>query len=409
MTEADEPMEEAPPLAGIRVLDVSSYIAAPAAAVTLGDWGADVIKIEPPGAGDPHRQSYLGTNYPKSTVNYPWQLDSRNKRSLALDLKHPQGRAALDRLIRRTDVMVVNFPRPARSRLGLRWEDVRELNPRLIYASLTGYGETGPDADTPGFDANAFFARTGILDAQRYEGQPPAFSLSTQGDRPTAMTLVAAIMLALYRRERSGKGGWVGTSLYANGAWSNGTLTAGALVGATTGPRPPRERPRSALGNQYVARDGRWFNLSMPREDLRWLPFCQAIGRPDLPADPRFADTATRRANAPALVVELDRTFAAQDWPHWRDCFARVGVAAAPISRAGDIVEDEQARHAGIVVETEAPEVPRSLATPIRLGFARARSAGSAPALGQHTDEVLREAGFADAEIAALRKAGVAA
>jgi crotonobetainyl-CoA:carnitine CoA-transferase CaiB-like acyl-CoA transferase len=396
-----------PPLAGLTVLDCSTYIAGPATATALGDWGADVIKVEAPGIGDPHRNSYKGANYPPGAANFPWQLDGRNKRSVALDLKHPDGRNALDRLIARADVMVVNFPPKVRGRLRLAWKDVKPVNPRLIYASLSGYGETGPDADTPGFDATAFFARSGILDAARYEGQPPAFSLSTQGDRPSAMTLLAAIMLGLYRRERTGRGGWVGTSLYANGVWSNGTLAAGALVGASMGPRPPRERPRSIFGNQYVCRDGRWFTLLLPQEEKRWPAFCAALGLDALAVDPRFADSALRRANAAMLVVELDRVFATQDWAHWREVLVAVGAAVSPISRAMEIPQDPQARHAGIIVETETPEVPLTLANPVRLGFAKTRAAGRAPALGEHSEAVLSEMGFTPAEIAALRQAGV--
>jgi formyl-CoA transferase len=397
------------PLAGIRVIDASSFIAGPAAAMVLGDWGADVIKVEPPGTGDPHRQSFESASYPKAAVNFPWQLDGRNKRSIALDLKHPAGRAAFDRLVARADVLVVNFPRPVRERLRLRWEDVRPLNPRLIYASLTGYGETGPEADTPGFDASAYFARSGIFDALRYEGQPPAFSLPAQGDRPSAMALVAAIMMGLYRRERTGEGGWVGTSLFANGVWSTATLAAGALVGALhEGHHPPRERPRNALVNQYRAKDGRWFILVLNR-DRRWPAFCEAIGRPDLPMDPRFAESQTRRRNAALLVGELDAAFAAADWPHWQATLARIGVAAAPIGRLGDLERDEQALAAGIIVPTASPQVPRTIATPLRMGFAEPRPAGPAPALGEHTAEILREAGYDDAAIEALRRDGAAA
>ena len=401
-------LDPQPPLAGIRVLDVSSFIAAPAAAVTLGDWGADVIKVEPPGAGDPHRISWQSPNYPRAAVNFPWQLDARNKRSIALDLKSDDGRAVLDRLIESADVMIVNFPRRPRERLRLRWEDVRHVNPRLIYASLTGYGETGPEADTPGFDNNAFFARSGILDALRYEGQPPSFSLPAQGDRCTAMTLVAAIMMALYRRQQTGKGGWVGTSLYANGVWSTGTLAAGAVLGAFVTQRPMRDRPRNALTNQYVARDGRWFTMLI-RDEKRWDSFCTAIGRDDLKDDPRFLTTPDRRANAADLVVELDRTFAQQDWPYWRERFIEIGAAAAPINNIADVATDEQAIHAGIVIDTEAPGIPKSIATPLRFGFARPRQAGRAPELGEHTAEILKEAGYDDTAIAEMKTKGAVA
>jgi len=175
-------MSEALPLAGIRVLDISTYIAAPAAAVVLGDYGADVIKVEQPGEGDPNRTTITIASYPKSQVNYPWLMDSRNKRSIALDLKHAAGRAILDRLVPSADVLITNFPLPVRERLRLRYEDVAGLNQRLIYASLTGFGEAGPDRDQAGFDSTAYFARSGLVDQLRYAGQPPHFSLPAQGD-----------------------------------------------------------------------------------------------------------------------------------------------------------------------------------------------------------------------------------
>ena len=183
--------ETALPLAGLRVLDISSFIAAPAAAVVLGDWGADVIKVEGP-EGDPNRRiMHNSSNYPKSEVNYPWQMDSRNKRSIVLDLKQPAARAALDRLIAKSDVLICNFPPPVRDKLKLAYDDVKPVNPRLIYASLTGYGETGPDRDRPGFDATAYFARSGLLDAAALRRRHRrAFSLPAQGDRATAMALV---------------------------------------------------------------------------------------------------------------------------------------------------------------------------------------------------------------------------
>lgn len=391
------------PLVGLTVLDVSTYIAGPAAATALGDWGADVIKIEAPGIGDPHRNGWKGANYPRATANYPWQLEGRNKRSIALDLKHLSGRRIMEQLITRADVLVVNFPAPVRERLRLRWDDVKQANPRLIYASLTGYGESGPDADIPGFDVNAFFARSGLLDALRYEGQPPAFSLAAQGDRPSAMTLLAAIMMGLYRRERTGRGGWVGTSLYANGVWSNATIAAAALIGATQTPRPPRDRPRSAFQNQYVAGDGRWFTLLLSQEEKRWPSFCATIERSELTTDPRFQTASLRLRNSTELVTELDAAFALQGWPYWREHLAAVGAAIAPINRSEDLVDDEQAVHAGIIIATDDPEVPRSVAGPVRLGFAKQRTAGAAPTLGQHTEAVLAELGYSAADITALR------
>src|SRR5471032_8499 len=273
--------ESALPLAGLSVLDISSFIAAPAAAVVLGDWGADVIKIEGPD-GDPNRRIMNDSaNYPKGTVNYTWQMDSRNKRSLVLDLKKSDARAALDRLIAKADIVICNFPPPVRSKLRLTYEDMKAVNPRLIYASLTGYGESGPDRDRPGFDATAYFARSGLLDAQRYEGGPPGVPGPAQGDRATAMALVSSILMALIHRMKTGEGSWVGTSLLGNGLWSCGVVAQAALVGAFLAPRPPPDRPRSALGNIYRTSDDRWLQLTIVQEDKMWPPLARAIGHPE--------------------------------------------------------------------------------------------------------------------------------
>ena len=394
------------PLGDLRVLDISSFIAAPAAAVALADYGADVIKIEPPVEGDPHRHNWRNPGYPQSDHNFPWQLDGRLKRSIALDLKNPAARPVLERLIAGADVMIVNFPPPARERLRLRWEDVEPLNGRLVYCSLTGYGETGPDRDRPGFDISAYFGRSGILDAARYEGGPPGISLPAQGDRATAMTLVAAILMGLRQRDRTGKGCWVGTSLYANGAWANGTTVAGALMGAALPTRSGPDRPRSALTNLYRTADDRWLQLLVVRDDRLWPTFCQAIERPDLETDPRFATREDRRARSIELAQVLIAVFATRPYPDWEKRFAGTGIPFGVIGRAADVVEDEQAHHAGIIAETGNPDVPRTVNTPIRLGFAQPRPAGRPPEVGEHSAEILRELDYDEAAIEALRRAG---
>jgi formyl-CoA transferase len=368
--------------------------------------GADVIKIEPPGEGDPHRNSYRNASYPQSDKNFPWQLDGRHKRSLGLDLKHAEARPVLERLVQRADVMIVNFPPPARERLRLRWEDMEPINPRLVYCSLTGYGETGPDRDRPGFDVSAYFGRSGILDATRYEGGPPGLSLPAQGDRATAITLVAAILFGLRQRDRTGKGCWVGTSLYANGVWSNGTSAAGALLGAKLLPRQGPDRPRNALTNLYRTKDDRWLQLLMVREDRLWQAFCAAIGRADLLDDPRFTSRAERRSRPLELAQELSPVFAARTYAEWEAAFAGTGIPYGVIGRLADVVDDVQADHAGIFAATTNPEVPRTVNNPIRLGFAKPRTAGPPPAVGEHSERILRELAFDDSEIAALRKAG---
>jgi formyl-CoA transferase len=299
------------------------------------------------------------SNYPKGEVNYPWQMDSRNKRSLVLDLKQPAARAALDRLIATSDVLVCNFPPPVRDKLRLTYDDVKRVNPRLIYASLTGYGETGPDRDRPGFDVTAYFARSGLLDAQRYEGGPPGVPVPAQGDRATAMTLVSAILMALIHRMKTGEGSWVGTSLLGNGLWSCGVIAQAALVGAYLPHRPPPDRPRSALGTIYRTSDDRWLQLTIVREDKMWPGICETIGRPELLDDPRFATVEERRKRSGELAAILGAAFPAYE--HWRKTMAAPASPSASSAGAGR-ARRRQAAACGAVVDTAIPEMPRTLA-----------------------------------------------
>src|SRR5262245_6059450 len=219
-------------LDGIRVIDAASFIAGPVATTVMADFGAEVIKIEPP-SGDTYRTR--GPGYPPSPYNFPWIVDNRSKRGLALDLRTPDGQRVLHRLVRDADVFVTNTPIETRTRLGVRWEDLAPLNPRLIYGSITAYGERGEEASRPGFDATALWARTGLMDLVRPSPDAaPARSLPGMGDHPTGMSLFGALMAALYQRERTGRGTMVSTSLLANGLWLNAIPVQGILCGART-------------------------------------------------------------------------------------------------------------------------------------------------------------------------------
>jgi crotonobetainyl-CoA:carnitine CoA-transferase CaiB-like acyl-CoA transferase len=394
------------PLAGMKVLDVSSFIAAPVAATVMADYGADVVKVEPPVGGDPNRTLGTIASYPKSAVNYSWEMDSRGKRSIALDLATEAGQGVLYRLASKADVFVTNYPLAVRAKLKMGHEIIRPLNARLIYASFTGYGESGPDMHLPGFDSTAFFARSGLLDCNRYEGQPPGVAMPGQGDRVSGMTLFGAIMLALFMRERTGKGDLVTSNLYANGLWSNGVGAQAALLGAFLPPRPPHDRPRNAITNIYQTKDERWIQLTIVMEDRHWPLFAEIIGRQDLLSDPRFAATAERRKNAAALAEILAPILAADTYPSWRDRLFAKGIPHGLIGRLQDVPDDPQAVAAGAVVETANPIMPRGIAAPFKLASTHVPPHARAPALGADTQSVLDEAGYSAKEIAGLRKSG---
>ncbi|HUB11271.1 MAG TPA: CoA transferase [Acetobacteraceae bacterium] len=390
--------------AGLRVIDCASWIAGPAAATILSDFGADVIKVEPPGVGDPWRARSVN---PHAHADSYWQLTSRNKRSLALDLKHAAGREVLYRLVGGADIFVTNFPLPVRDRLKLAPPDLLPLNPRLIYASFTAYGETGEEAAKTGFDSTAYWARTGLMDAVRADlDTVPARSAPGMGDHPSATGLYAAIVTALYRREKTGKGGVVSSSLLANGLWANGCFIQSRLLGEEVAHRPPREQSPNALANHYRCRDGRWFIMALFNEERQLRPFLNAIGREELADDPRFATKQARLHNAPALVTELDATFAARDMAEWRVILDAVGVTFGVVGKVDDVPDDAQMRAIGAVVPFADGDA-LTVSSPFNLAGESKVPAQRAPKLGQHSDAVLREAGYDPDEIGRMRGAGV--
>jgi crotonobetainyl-CoA:carnitine CoA-transferase CaiB-like acyl-CoA transferase len=389
--------------AGLKVIDCASFIAAPAAATVLSDFGADVIKIEPPGEGDLYRTLHTRPGSPKSPRDYAWMLDSRNKRGLALDLKAPGGHDVLQRLVKTADVFITNMPLPVRRRLKIAHADLAPLNPQLIYASFTAYGETGPEAEKTGFDSTAYWARSGLMDMVRAdEDATPARSTPGMGDHPSAMALYGAIVTALYRRERTGKGGHVSSSLVANGLWSNSYFVQAKLIGSEFPPRPPRTHVLNPLSNIYHCKDGRWFILSMINEARQFAPFMQAIGLADL--IPRYELQANRQKHSPELVAIFDKLFAGKTLAEWRKILDDAGITFGVVGTLDDIVHDEQARHAGAIVKL-ADRSAETVSSPFNLEGETKREPGPAPAIGQHTDEILHEYGYSTADICKLKEA----
>ena len=397
-----------PLFAGLKVIDCASYVAAPAAATVLADFGAEVIKIEPPGEGDAWRTQYRRPGMPHSEHNHPWLMDNRNKKGLALDLKSTAGKAVLDRLVSQADVFITNVPLPGRERLGIRYVDFAETCPRLIYASLTAYGEVGEEAGKTGFDATAYWARSGLMDEVRPDHRAiPARSVPAMGDRPTAMALYGAIVTALYQREKTGRGGEVRASLMGNGMWANAYLIQAELCGVPFPPRPPREESITALTNIYRTLDDRWFMLAAINE-RQWPALANAIGIPSLTTDARFADVGARRVHAVVLTQILDAVFARKMLAEWRVLLDAAGVTFGVVGTAAEIATDAQALAAGFL-RPLADTGMMTVDSPFTLGNAEKVPVAVAPGYGEHSRAILHGAGYTDNEIANLQASGAIA
>jgi formyl-CoA transferase len=390
---------------GLKVVDLASFVAAPGAAVILSDFGADVIKVEPP-AGDLWRHAHHIPPQPQAADPYQWHLTNRNKRGVTLDMKSPGARPVIERLVKWADVFIVNTPHPARKRLKLEYDDLAPLNPRMIYADLTGFGERGPDADLPGFDITSYWARSGLLAMTRDAGAPPTWPVAGSGDNATAVGLYSAIVTALYRRERTGQGACVTTSLLAQGVWAASVSIQGALADAKFFGLHDRKHPENAAMNVYQAADGTWFVLIVTQDKLAAV--AQAIGRPDLLTDPRFSDPAQLTANRPQLTAILDEVFGAQPIAHWHEVFSAVHVTFGAVRGPQEVIDDLQLRANDIVVPIEGAggKVTSTISSPIQLHGISKVPARRGPALGEHNDQVLHELGYTPGEVAGLEASG---
>jgi formyl-CoA transferase len=381
------------------VIDCASFIAGPA--TVMSDFGARVIKIEPPGLGDSYR-SLIRYRAAEGVRDYFWTLDSRNKESLALDLKLPAARGVLETLIARADVFITNFPFPVRERLRLRAEDIRPLNKRLIYASLSPYGEHGPERDRTAFDTTAWWARSGLMDMVRANSETePGLSVPGMGDHPTAMALYGAIVTALYRRQVTGEGGEVSTSLLANGLWANGCQVQAALCDIVPAPRGVRGQ-RNPLIEFYETADGRWFNLALVNVPREWPALARAIGRSGWIEDDRFATPPARMAHARELYALFSDLFAQQSWSHWHGLLAGAGVTYGLVGRITDHGSDRQVLANDLVPVFADGDGLRTIDSPFQLGGEAKVTPRMAPDVGQHTRAILEECGLSEAEIAAL-------
>lgn len=405
-------MEKGGLLSGIRVIDCGTYVAGPAAATVMSDFGAEVIKIERPGGGDLWRlfSSLPGTA--KSELDWCWTLTGRNKKSVALDLLRPEGREVLLRLVKTADVFVTNYQRALLEKFRLTWDALRAVNDRLIYAHLTGYGDAGEDADEPAFDALAYWARSGLMMSVTGIDGSPGAPRPGMGDHPTSMSLFGAIMLGMYNRERTGRGSKVGTSLMASGAWANACDIQAKFCGGVFPERGAGKHPPNPLTAAYLTRDGKPFLLVQIDPDNEFPRLCTALGLGELAGDAMFATNAGRGTYAAELYGILQSQFESRDLAELRSLFRRYDVKWAPMPKLDDVMEDPQMRASGAFVKMDYPGhgVIETVNSPVFVDGFEKRKPTAAPDVGQHTREVLRDLGYSDEQVEAMiRGASIAA
>jgi crotonobetainyl-CoA:carnitine CoA-transferase CaiB-like acyl-CoA transferase len=393
-------------LDGIRVVEMGVWVAGPSCAAMLRDWGAEVIKIEPP-AGDPFRGLFASALGAPGALNPPFDVDNRGKRSVVLNLENEEARSIARKLLDDADVFVTNMRPRVLEQFGLDYETLSAANPRLIYAQVTGYGTEGPERDRAAYDIGAFWSRSGIAASLTPEGYAIPQQRGGMGDHMTGMGAAGAIAAALFARERTGKGQRVSVSLLRVGTYMLSWDVMLALRLHVPIIPYDREHAVNPIINCFRAADGRWFWLLLLQADRHWPDLCRAVGREDLMRDERFADINIRRGNGPALVEELDAVFATKTLAEWGEVFDRENVWWAPVNTITDMLADPVTQDAGVVREIDGPDGPLPfVATPADFSANEAGPRGLPPELGQHTEEVLLELGYDWDGIIALKDKG---
>ena len=380
-------------LNGLRVVEMATYVAAPAAGGILADWGADVIKVESP-RGDPIRHFFAGTKA-EDMGNPVFDLDNRGKRGVALDIKTPEGAAAMKALLLKADIFITNLRPGALARAGLDYETLKAENPGLIYGSVTGYGLEGAEADRPAMDMAAFWARSGMAMLTTRKGEPPLPMRIAVGDHTTGIALVAGILAAIHERGQTGKGRLVETSLLRTGIYSLGTdLSIQQRIGRVSSTKD-RTEAADPLTNVYPTKDGRWVMMLTRQGADDFAGYLRALGLdPAYLEDERFKSRRDRMKNRTAVVELLDQGFQALTLAEVMPRLDDEDLIYAPVQSPADVMEDPQARAAGSFTTIPADAgTQASIATPVRFHGAGGETdpRGPAPTIGQHTEQVLAE------------------
>ena len=392
-------------LEDLKVIDAASYVAGPAAATIMGDFGADVTKVEPV-TGDSYRG--LASRY---RTDYNWLLTSRNKKSLALDLSTEQGRQVMLSLVDKADVLLVNFNSDQLRKYQLDYETLKKRNPRLVLGQLTGYGIRGPEANRRSFDIAGWWARSGILDMMKPKGGMPPNGVGGVGDHASAMSLFGAVMLALYRRENTGEGAHVTTSLAANGAWSNGMHLQAAIAGFDLSEILETKGYRSPFIVSYQTRDNRYIVLVGPSPAREWPRVASALGHPEWIDDDRFPDAKAVMSQSDLVKSLFSDAFATQTLEFWTKALDAQEVTSSVIEKLKDVLEDAQLIENEIIIKTEStdPDYQWTVGSPITVEGHTKTTPSTAPRLGQDSRAVLACNGYSEEEIDRLMSLGIIA
>jgi len=397
----------AAPLDGVRVLEMTSWMAAPSAAAMLADLGADVVKLEPPSGDALRGMGRPAKHETAAEVDHPFQACNRGKRSITVALDQPGGPELVHRLVADVDIFMCNVIVPRQERYGIGPSDLFAFNNRLVHATLSGYGRSGPDAERPGYDVTAFWGRGGIADSMIAPGTEPVTTPAAMGDYTTGIAFVASILAALRMVEQTGDPQVVDTSLMATSVWVHSTDLAAALVDRYEPRKRTRHQALTPLVNKYPTADGRWINCNMPQAHF-WPKFCRIIGREDWLDDPGLQTPKQKFDRMEDLVDGIDEVMLTRTSAEWGQEFDAAGLIWGPAQTIVDLVDDPHARAVGMFSAVDHPTGSFDTTTvPIRIEGSTIGPRGPAPAKGEHTHEILSNAGFSAAEIAKLRADGV--
>jgi len=400
------------PLDGIRIIDWTIWQQGPVATQMLADLGAEVIKIEERERGDPGRgiTAVAGSATVKGGRNYYFEANNKHKKSIALNLKQPEAREIVHRLARHSDVFVQNFRKGVAQRLGLGYADLCALNPRIIYASASGYGPEGPDSGEPSFDYLGQ-ARSGIMNAVGSGSTAPTYVYGGIADQMGAIMLAYGVLAALFARERTGIGQEVDASHLGSMMALQGLNVVARTIMGKEFPRNTRANAYNPLWNHYRCADDKWISLAMLQPDRYWKNFCEVVGKPELIEDPRFAEVKIRGKNSAALVAIFDEVFATRPRLEWmRVLKGRGDFIYTIVNSVTDLPDDPQVRANDYIVDYDHPALGNLtlLGMPVKLSVTPGEPRGHAPELGEHTELLLTEMlGYSWDDVARLREANV--